>query len=48
MKIESKKVILKLIAKIGMNSAIKAAGAASTFGYHQASEPKSLNNVKKS
>ena len=36
------KKVLELIAKAGMRSAIKAAGAASCFGYHQVVEPKSL------
>lgn len=42
-----KKAILNLIAKAGMTSAIKAAGAASLYGYHQPKEPKALKNLKK-
>lgn len=37
-----KERVLRLIAKAGMKSAIKAAGAASCFGYHQAKEPQKL------
>lgn len=42
-----KKMALNLIAKAGMKSAIKAAGAASCFGYHQPQEPSTLKNAKK-
>lgn len=42
-----KKNILNLIAKVGMSSAINAAGSASTFGFHQPKEPKALKNIKK-
>lgn len=41
-----KETVLRLIAKAGMRSAIKAAGAASCFGYYQAKEPKNLSNKK--
>lgn len=37
---------LNLIAEVGMKSAIKAAGSASTFGYHQPQEPKQLESKK--
>lgn len=44
MKKESKKTVLSLLEKVGMKSAVKAAGAASCFGYHQPKEPKELGN----
>ncbi len=34
--------IAKLAAKFGKFAAVKAAGTASQFGYHQPKEPKSL------
>lgn len=43
----TKQTVLNLLAKVGMLSAIKAAGSASCFGYHQVAEPKSLKNIKK-
>ncbi len=43
----TKKAILNLVAKTGMSSAVKAAGAASSLGYHQPKEPKTLQNLKK-
>lgn len=43
----TKKAILNLVAKAGMSSAVKAAGAASSLGYHQPKEPKALQNLKK-
>lgn len=42
-----KQTVLNLLAKAGMRSAIKAAGSASCFGYHQVAEPKSVKNFKK-
>lgn len=42
-----KKAILNMLAKAGMTSAVKAAGAASIWGYHQPKEPKALKNLKK-
>lgn len=42
---KSKKIVLNLIAKAGMKSAIKAAGAASCFGYHQAKEPLNIKSI---
>lgn len=42
-----KKVILNLLAKAGMSSAVNAAGAASAYGYHQAKEPEALKKLKK-
>lgn len=42
-----KKVMLNLLAQASMKSAIKAAGAASQFGYCQPKEPKSLKVLKK-
>lgn len=41
-----KERVLRLIAKAGMKSAIKAAGAASCFGYHQAKEPQKIISSK--
>lgn len=43
----TKKAILNLLAKASMSSAVKAAGAASSLGYHQPKEPKALKNLKK-
>ncbi len=42
-----KKSILNLLAKAGLESALKAAGAASFFGYHQPKEPIILKSIKK-
>lgn len=39
--------ILKKIAGIGKDAAVKAAGAASWGGCHQPKEPKALQNLKK-
>ena len=41
MKSISKKA-MEVIAKIGMNTAVKAAGATSFYGCHQPKEPKML------
>lgn len=41
-----KEMVLRLIAKAGMKSAIKAAGAASCFGYHQVKEPQKVISSK--
>jgi len=43
----TKKSVLNLMAKAGMRSAIKSAGAASTFSYHQPKEPKCLKQISK-
>ncbi|MDR0920235.1 MAG: cyclic lactone autoinducer peptide [Oscillospiraceae bacterium] len=43
-----KKTILNLLAKAGMNSAIKAAGAASSMGYCQPKEPEALKKLIRS
>ncbi len=43
----TKKSVLNLMAKVGMRSAVKAAGSASLFSYHQPKEPKVLKNLKK-
>ena len=43
----AKKSVLNLIAKVGMKSAINAAGSASSFGYHQIKEPSSIKKSKK-
>lgn len=42
-----KKAILNVLAKVGMSSAVNAAGAASAYGYHQPKEPKALKKMKK-
>lgn len=42
-----KKAFLNLLANVGMRSAIRAAGAASSLGYHQPKEPKALREMKK-
>lgn len=44
---KNKKIVLSMIAKIGKNSAIKSAGAASTFNYHQPVEPKNIKSMLK-
>lgn len=38
--------IAKIAAKIGKSAAVKAAGTASQFGFHQPKEPKSLRKDK--
>lgn len=38
--------IAKLAAKIGKYAAVKAAGTASQFGFHQSKEPESLRKNK--
>lgn len=43
----AKKTICDIIAKVGMNIAVKAAGSASTFSYHQPKEPKILKSQEK-
>lgn len=43
----TKKSILNLMAKVGMRSAVKSAGAASIFSYHQPKEPKCLKKISK-
>lgn len=43
----TEKSVLNLMAKAGMRSAVKAAGAASTFNYHQPKEPKCLKQISK-
>ncbi len=43
----TKKSILNLMAKAGMRSAVKAAGSASLFSYHQPKEPKCLKQISK-
>lgn len=43
----TKKSVLNLMAKVGMRSAIKSAGAASIFSYHQPKEPKNIKAVVK-
>lgn len=40
-----KKKLLNVIADAGKRSAIKAAGAASMFCYHQAKEPECLSQL---
>ena len=42
-----KKNVLDAVAKLGMRSAIKGAGAASSYGYHQPKEPEALKKLKK-
>lgn len=42
-----KKAILNMLAKAGMNSAVNAAGAASSLGFHQPKEPEALKKMKK-
>lgn len=42
-----KKAFLNLLAKVGMSSAVNAAGAASSYGYHQPKEPEALKKLKK-
>ena len=42
-----KESILDAVAKFGMHSAIKAAGAASIYGFHQPKEPEALKKLKK-
>lgn len=42
-----KTTIANIAAKIGRNAAVKAAGAASRFGYHQPKEPKILKDIRK-
>ncbi len=43
----AKNKVLSLIAKAGMKSAIKSAGAASTYSFHQPAEPKALKALIK-
>lgn len=43
----AKSKILSLVAKAGMKSAVKSAGAASIYSYHQPKEPVALKNLKK-
>ena len=43
MKKKVKRKFLNLIAKAGIKSAVKAAGAASCFGYYQPKEPGNIN-----
>lgn len=38
--------VAKIAAKIGKSAAVKAAGTASQFGFHQPKEPKSLRKDK--
>lgn len=40
------KAAMEVIAKIGMNTAVKAAGATSFYGCHQPKEPKMLKDLK--
>lgn len=40
------KTAMEVIAKIGMNTAVKAAGATSFYGCHQPKEPKILKDLK--
>ncbi len=42
-----KSKILGLVAKAGMKTALKSAGAASTYSYHQPKEPEALKKLKK-
>lgn len=42
-----KSKVLGLIAKAGMKTALKSAGAASTYSYHQPKEPEALKKMKK-
>jgi cyclic lactone autoinducer peptide len=42
-----KKDLLRAIAKLGYNSAIKAAGAASRYGTYQPKEPEILHKLRK-
>lgn len=44
MKTKFKKIILTVLANVGMKSAVKAAGTASCFGYHQPKEPKFIKH----
>lgn len=38
--------IAKIAAKVGKHAAVKGAGEASRFGFHQPKEPKSLRKGK--
>lgn len=42
-----KAIIAKIAAKVGKNAAVKAAGSASLYGYHQPKEPKILKDIRK-
>lgn len=42
-----KSKILGLVAKASMKTALKSAGAASTYCYHQPKEPEALKKLKK-
>jgi cyclic lactone autoinducer peptide len=41
-----KKTILKVVAKLGYNMALEAAGAASIYGIYQPVEPKALQQLR--
>lgn len=43
-----KENVLKVIARIGYKSALKAGGAASQYGIYQAKEPKELTKLRES
>lgn len=43
----AKSMILGLVAKVGMKTAVKSAGAASIYSYHQPKEPVALKKIKK-
>ncbi|MDR0918503.1 MAG: cyclic lactone autoinducer peptide [Oscillospiraceae bacterium] len=38
----AKEIILNVIAKMGLETAVNSAGSASSWHYHQAKEPKNL------
>ena len=42
-----KRNILSLVAKVGVKAALKSAGAASTYSYHQPKEPSAIKALKK-
>ena len=46
--IRMKKELLRAIARVGYNSAIKAAGTASKYGTYQPKEPVVLQSLRKS
>ncbi len=41
-----KNTLLKAVAQFGYKSAIKAGGAASQYGIHQAVEPKAVSEIR--
>ena len=43
----AKSKMLRLVAKAGMKTAVKSAGAASIYSFHQPTEPAALKKMKK-